>query len=86
MWNIALDGEGNPKLPGTTSCGGPGCRPIAQIDSDGTYFLHQECKSPSYHNGVIFKHRQKSTPLHKLPKQSYPKTLADLGVKELESP
>jgi len=42
MWNIALDGTGNPKLPGTTSCGGPGCRPIVTVNSDGTYTLHQE--------------------------------------------
>ncbi|KAI0060172.1 glycoside hydrolase [Artomyces pyxidatus] len=42
MWNIALDGNGNPKLPGTTSCGGPGCRPIATVNSDGSYSLNQE--------------------------------------------
>ncbi|KAI0321320.1 glycoside hydrolase [Amylostereum chailletii] len=42
MWNIALDGSGNPKLPGTTSCGGPGCRPIVTVNSDGSYTLHQE--------------------------------------------
>ncbi|KAI0270572.1 glycoside hydrolase [Gloeopeniophorella convolvens] len=42
MWNIALDGNGNPKLPGTTSCGGPGCRPIVTVNSDGSYSLNQE--------------------------------------------
>ncbi|KAJ7583791.1 glucan endo-1,6-beta-glucosidase [Mycena floridula] len=42
MWNIALDGNGNPKLPGTTSCGGPGCRPVAQINTDGSYAVQQE--------------------------------------------
>ncbi|KZV70556.1 glycoside hydrolase family 30 protein [Peniophora sp. CONT] len=42
MWNIALDGSGNPKLPSTTSCGGPGCRPIVTVNTDGTYTLHQE--------------------------------------------
>jgi len=42
MWNIALDGNGNPKLPGTTSCGGPGCRPVVQINSDGSYSVQQE--------------------------------------------
>ncbi|KAI0052461.1 glycoside hydrolase family 30 protein [Auriscalpium vulgare] len=42
MWNIALDANGNPKLPGTTSCGGPGCRPIATVNSDGSYSLNQE--------------------------------------------
>ncbi|KAF8064208.1 glycoside hydrolase [Lyophyllum atratum] len=42
MWNIALDGSGNPKLPGTSSCGGPGCRPIVQVNADGTYSVNQE--------------------------------------------
>ncbi|KAJ6526635.1 glucan endo-1,6-beta-glucosidase [Mycena vulgaris] len=41
MWNIALD-NGAPKLPGTTSCGGAGCRSIAQINTDGSYSLNQE--------------------------------------------
>ncbi|KAJ7079601.1 glycoside hydrolase [Mycena belliarum] len=41
MWNIALD-SGSPKLPGTTSCGGAGCRSIAQINNDGSYSLNQE--------------------------------------------
>ncbi|KAI0270571.1 glycoside hydrolase [Gloeopeniophorella convolvens] len=42
MWNIALDGNGNPKLPGTNSCDSPGCRPIATVNSDGSYSLNQE--------------------------------------------
>ncbi|KAG7087652.1 hypothetical protein E1B28_013600 [Marasmius oreades] len=42
MWNIALDGNGNPKLPGTNSCGGPGCRAVVQINSDGTWSVNQE--------------------------------------------
>ncbi|RDB15100.1 Endo-1,6-beta-D-glucanase [Hypsizygus marmoreus] len=42
MWNIALDGAGKPKLPGTSSCGGPGCRPIVQVNTDGTYSVNQE--------------------------------------------
>ncbi|KAA1474162.1 glycoside hydrolase [Dentipellis sp. KUC8613] len=42
MWNLALDGNGNPKLPGTTSCGGPGCRGIVTINSDGSYGLNEE--------------------------------------------
>ncbi|KAF8638687.1 hypothetical protein AX17_002009 [Amanita inopinata Kibby_2008] len=42
MWNIALDGSGNPKLPGTDSCGGPGCRPLVTVNSDGSYNLNQE--------------------------------------------
>lgn len=44
MWNFALDGSGNPKLPGTNSCGGPGCRPLVTVNSDGTYELNQECR------------------------------------------
>ncbi|KAL0952777.1 hypothetical protein HGRIS_007001 [Hohenbuehelia grisea] len=42
MWNIALDGKGNPKLPGTSSCGGPGCRAIVTVNSDGSYSVNQE--------------------------------------------
>ncbi|KAL1740014.1 glycoside hydrolase family 30 protein [Schizophyllum fasciatum] len=42
MWNIALDGNGNPKLPGTNSCGGPGCRAIVQVNSDGSWNVNQE--------------------------------------------
>ncbi|OBZ71255.1 Endo-1,6-beta-D-glucanase [Grifola frondosa] len=41
MWNLALDGNGNPKLPGTSSCGTP-CRPVATVNSDGSYSLNQE--------------------------------------------
>jgi hypothetical protein len=41
MWNIALD-NGAPKLPGTSSCGGNGCRSIAQVNNDGSYSLNQE--------------------------------------------
>ncbi|KAF4609466.1 hypothetical protein D9613_012241 [Agrocybe pediades] len=42
MWNIALDGNGNPKLPGTNSCGGSGCRPLVTVNSDGSYSFNQE--------------------------------------------
>ncbi|EIM84383.1 glycoside hydrolase [Stereum hirsutum FP-91666 SS1] len=42
MWNLALDGSGDPKLPGTNSCGGPGCRGIVTINSDGSYELNEE--------------------------------------------
>ncbi|KAI0369367.1 glycoside hydrolase [Pilatotrama ljubarskyi] len=41
MWNLALDGNGNPKLPGTSSCGIP-CRPVVQVNSDGSFTYHQE--------------------------------------------
>jgi O-glycosyl hydrolase len=43
MWNIALDGSGNPKLPGTNSCSAPGCRALVQVNSDGSYEMNQEC-------------------------------------------
>lgn len=46
MWNLALDGSGDPKLPGTNSCGGPGCRGIVTINSDGSYELNEECEFP----------------------------------------
>ncbi|KAJ7119298.1 glycoside hydrolase [Mycena crocata] len=41
MWNIALDGNGNPKLPSTDSCGS-GCRPLVTVNSDGSYSYNQE--------------------------------------------
>ncbi|KAF8736272.1 hypothetical protein AX14_000583 [Amanita brunnescens Koide BX004] len=41
MWNLALDGSGNPKLPGTNSCG-TGCRPVVTVNSDGSYSFNQE--------------------------------------------
>jgi hypothetical protein len=42
MWNLAVDANGNPKLPGTDSCGGNGCRGIATVNSDGSYSVNQE--------------------------------------------
>ncbi|CAA7262653.1 unnamed protein product [Cyclocybe aegerita] len=42
MWNIALDTSGNPKYPGTASCGGPGCRGIVTIKTDGSWIVNQE--------------------------------------------
>ncbi|KAH6908492.1 glycoside hydrolase superfamily [Coprinopsis sp. MPI-PUGE-AT-0042] len=42
LWNIALDGSGNPKTPGTDSCGGPGCRPLVTVNGDGGYSLNQD--------------------------------------------
>ena len=44
MWTLALDGNGNPKLPGTDSCSTP-CRPVVTINSDGSYSYNQECES-----------------------------------------
>ncbi|KAG5219561.1 glycoside hydrolase family protein [Salix suchowensis] len=40
---------GNPKLPGTSSCGGPGCRAIVTVNSDGSYSVNQECMFFRYH-------------------------------------
>jgi len=42
MWNLALNGSGLPILPGTDSCGGPGCRGVVQINSNGTWSVNQE--------------------------------------------
>ncbi|KAH6912001.1 glucan endo-1,6-beta-glucosidase [Coprinopsis sp. MPI-PUGE-AT-0042] len=42
MWNLALDSSGNPKLPGTNSCGGSGCGGVVTINKDGTWSLNQE--------------------------------------------
>jgi len=41
MWNIALDGKGEPRLPGTSSCSN-GCRGIVTVNADGTFVLNQE--------------------------------------------
>ena len=41
MWNLALDGSGQPMLPGTDSCGG-GCRGVVQVNSDGSWSVNQE--------------------------------------------
>ncbi|TCD70167.1 hypothetical protein EIP91_004637 [Steccherinum ochraceum] len=40
-WNIALDGNGQPELPGSNSCGSPPCRGIVTI-SGTSYTLNQE--------------------------------------------
>ncbi|KAJ6517693.1 glycoside hydrolase family 30 protein [Mycena vulgaris] len=41
MYNLALDGNGHPTLPGTNSCA-PGCRPIVTVNSDGSFSYNQE--------------------------------------------
>ncbi|KAG1821411.1 glycoside hydrolase family 30 protein [Suillus variegatus] len=41
MWNLALDGSGQPSLPGIDSCGG-GCRGVVQINNNGTWSVNQE--------------------------------------------
>ncbi|GJJ08145.1 hypothetical protein Clacol_002353 [Clathrus columnatus] len=40
MWNLALDPNGNPILPGSSSCGG-GCRGVVTI-SNGQYSVNEE--------------------------------------------
>jgi len=40
-WNIALDGNGQPELPGSNSCSNPPCRGIVTI-SGSSYTLNQE--------------------------------------------
>ncbi|KAJ3488425.1 hypothetical protein NLI96_g2859 [Meripilus lineatus] len=40
-WNIALDGNGQPELPGSNSCNSPPCRGIVTI-SGTSYTLNQE--------------------------------------------
>ncbi|KZT50959.1 glycoside hydrolase family 30 protein [Calocera cornea HHB12733] len=42
FWNLALDGNGNPKLPGASSCNNPGCRGVVTVNDDGSYTLNQE--------------------------------------------
>ncbi|KAG1737994.1 glycoside hydrolase family 30 protein [Suillus lakei] len=41
MWNLALDGGGQPLLPGADSCR-DGCRGVVQINNDGTWSVNQE--------------------------------------------
>ncbi|KAI0670922.1 glycoside hydrolase [Trametes maxima] len=41
MWNLALDGNGNPKLPGTASCSTP-CRPVVTVNGDGSYSYNED--------------------------------------------
>jgi hypothetical protein len=43
LWNIALDGNGQPQLPGTDSCQNPHCRGVVTI-SGGSYTLNEECE------------------------------------------
>jgi len=42
LWNLALDGNGLPTLPGTDSCSPPGCRGVATINSNSTWMLNEE--------------------------------------------
>ncbi|KAG8955840.1 hypothetical protein FRC04_006286 [Tulasnella sp. 424] len=40
-WALALDGSGNPKLPGTNSCSGSGCRGVVTI-ANNAWSVNQE--------------------------------------------
>ncbi|KAK2462621.1 hypothetical protein APHAL10511_005354 [Amanita phalloides] len=45
MWNLALDGSGNPMLPGAGSCNYPNnqhCRPVVSVSKDGSYSFTQD--------------------------------------------
>jgi hypothetical protein len=42
FWVLAGDTRGGPKLPGTDSCGGAGCRPVVTVNVDGNYVLNTE--------------------------------------------
>ncbi|GLB39557.1 putative glycosyl hydrolase 30 family protein [Lyophyllum shimeji] len=53
MWNLALDGSGNPRFPGTPSCNS-GCRPLATVNSDGSYSLNQEFYSMAQVSKAVY--------------------------------
>ena len=48
LWNIALDGNGQPLLPGTDSCQNPSCRGAVTING-GSYTLNEECELTPVH-------------------------------------
>ena len=48
MWNIALDSNGQPQLPGTASCKNPVCRGVVTI-TGGSYTLNEECELVAIH-------------------------------------
>ncbi|KAJ6592380.1 glycoside hydrolase superfamily [Mycena capillaripes] len=52
MYNIALDGNGNPLLPGTNSCVG-GCRPLVTVNGDGSFSYNQEFYSIAHASKAI---------------------------------
>jgi hypothetical protein len=47
MFNLALDGNGLPSLPGTNSCSSS-CRGIVTVNSDGSFAYNQECARFSF--------------------------------------
>lgn len=86
MWNIAGNSDGGPKLPGTTSCGGSGCRPIATVYSGGTYALSQECMLFFSFTVAFFlsSNHNQFIQWPKRPKRSYQRTKADHGQRGLK--
>jgi len=42
LWNIALDGKGQPMFHGTNNCAPSGCRGIATINTSGTSSVNEE--------------------------------------------
>ncbi|PCH36648.1 glycoside hydrolase family 30 protein [Wolfiporia cocos MD-104 SS10] len=53
MWNLVLNGEGGPKLPGTNSCSGDPCRGVVTVNSNGTYNYNQEFYAIAQANKAI---------------------------------
>ncbi|KAI0087785.1 glycoside hydrolase superfamily [Irpex rosettiformis] len=49
MWNLALDGSGDPELPGSNSCDNPRCRGVVTI-SGSSYTFNQECTLFYFHS------------------------------------
>uniref|UniRef100_A0A0W0FXC6 Glycosyl hydrolase family 30 TIM-barrel domain-containing protein n=1 Tax=Moniliophthora roreri TaxID=221103 RepID=A0A0W0FXC6_MONRR len=47
MWNIALDGNGNPMLSSSSSCKPP-CRALVNVEDDGSYSFNQEFTSMAH--------------------------------------
>lgn len=52
MWNIALDRNGQPLLPGTGSCQNPSCRGVVTING-GSYTLNEECELVIYSSFML---------------------------------
>ncbi|KAI0345963.1 glycoside hydrolase [Trametopsis cervina] len=52
MWNLALDGNGQPELPGSNSCGSPPCRGVVTI-SGSNWSVNQEFYAMAHANKAI---------------------------------